>query len=147
MAAIRKLLALGKDGLQKEAARALVARAATLVEPDAKLAKDAPDLISAMLAAGYDQAAARWIPAVNGMDDEDADRCWAMLALAAPNIADVGTEPDQRLHPPRQEPRTSCAAPSSSRGSPGSAESAPTPPTRSTAATGSASATRRAGPG
>jgi hypothetical protein len=25
------------------------------------------------------------------MDDDDADRCWAMLALAAPNIADVGT--------------------------------------------------------
>jgi hypothetical protein len=91
LAAIRKLLAVGKDGLQKEAARALVARAATLVEPDTKLAKDAPDLISAMLAGGYDQAAARWIPAVNGMDDEDSDRCWAMLALAAPNVADVGT--------------------------------------------------------
>lgn len=91
LAAIRKLIALGKDGLQKEAARALVARAATLVEPDSKLAKDAPDLISAMLAGGYDQAAARWIPAVNGMDDEDSDRCWAMLALAAPNVADVGT--------------------------------------------------------
>jgi hypothetical protein len=91
LTAIRKLLASGKDGLQKEAARALVARAATLVEPDSKLAKDAPDLISAMLAGGYDQAAARWIPAVNRMDSEDSDRCWAMLALAAPNIADVGT--------------------------------------------------------
>jgi hypothetical protein len=91
LAAIRKLLGTGKDGLQKEAARALVARAATLVEPDAKLAKDAPDLISAMLAGGFDQAAARWIPAVNRMDAEAADRCWAMLALGAPNIADVGT--------------------------------------------------------
>lgn len=90
LAAIRKLLATGKDGLQKEGARALVARAASLIEPDAKLAKDAPELISAMLAGGYDQAAARWIPAVNGMDDEDSDRCWAMLALAAPNVADVG---------------------------------------------------------
>jgi hypothetical protein len=44
-----------------------------------------------MLAAGYDQAAARWIPAIGGMDNEFADRCWAMLALASPNIADVGT--------------------------------------------------------
>jgi hypothetical protein len=61
------------------------------VAPDAKLAKDAPELISAMLAGGYDQAAERWIPAVNGMDNADSDRCWAMLALAAPNIADVGT--------------------------------------------------------
>lgn len=91
IAAIRRLLAIGKSGLQKEAARALAARAATLVEPDAKLAKDAPELISAMLAAGYDRAAARWIPAISRMDDEDADRCWAMLALAAPDIADVGT--------------------------------------------------------
>lgn len=91
MAALRKLLALGKDPLRKEAARAAVARAATLVEPDPKLAKDAPELISAMLAAGYDEAAARWIPAVGRMADEDSDRCWAMLALAAPNIADVGS--------------------------------------------------------
>ena len=91
LAAIRKLLGTHKDGLQREAARALVARAATLVEPDPKLAKDAPDLISAMLAGGYDQAAARWIPAVSRMDDEPSDRCWAMLALGAPNVADVGT--------------------------------------------------------
>ena len=91
LAAIRHLLGTGKDGLRKEAARALVARAATLVTPDAALAKDAPDLISAMLAAGYDRAAARWIPAVGGMDDENGDRCWAMLALAAPNIAEVGS--------------------------------------------------------
>jgi hypothetical protein len=91
LAAIRKLLGTGKDGLQKEAARALVARAATLVTPDERLAKDAPELIAAMLAGGYDQAASRWIPAVNSMDNEDADRCWAMLALGAPNVADVGT--------------------------------------------------------
>jgi hypothetical protein len=91
MAAIRKLLAIGKDGLQKEAARALAARAATLVEPDPKLAKDAPELISAMLAAGYDQAAGRWSNAAARMDDEDSDRCWAMIALAAPDVANVGT--------------------------------------------------------
>ena len=91
MDAIRKLLALGKDPLGKEAARALAARAATLVAPDAELAKDAPELISAMLAGGFDEAAARWIPAVNSMDSADADRCWAMLALAAPNIAEVGS--------------------------------------------------------
>jgi hypothetical protein len=91
LAAIRKLLGTGKDALQKEAVRALVARAATFITPSADLASDAPELISAMLAGGYDQAAARWVPAVNGMDSADSDRCWAMLALAAPNIADVGT--------------------------------------------------------
>lgn len=91
LAAIRKLLGTAKDPLQKEAVRALVARAATFVTPSSDLAADAPELISAMLAGGYDHAAARWIPAVNGMDSADSDRCWAMLALAAPNIADVGT--------------------------------------------------------
>jgi hypothetical protein len=91
LAAIRHMLGIAKDGPQKEAARALVARAATLVTPDAKLAKDAPELISAMLAAGDDRAAGRWIPAIGGMDDEDGDRCWAMVALGAPDVANVGT--------------------------------------------------------
>jgi hypothetical protein len=91
LAAIRKLLGAAKDNVQKEAVRALVARAATFIVPSKDLASDAPELISAMLAGGYDEAAARWIPAVNGMDSSDSDRCWAMLALAAPNIADVGT--------------------------------------------------------
>jgi hypothetical protein len=89
--AIRHMLGLEKQGPQKEAARALVSRAATLITPDAKLAKDAPDLISAMLAAGYDRAAARWIGVVGGMDGDDSDRCWAMLALGAPAVADVST--------------------------------------------------------
>lgn len=88
--AIRKLLGTGKGSLEKEASRALVARAATIVAPDAKLAKDAPELISAMLAGGYDEAAARWIPVIGRMDDQNNDRCWAMLALAAPNVAEVG---------------------------------------------------------
>src|SRR5436305_5486940 len=85
LAAIRHLLAAGKDAFQKEAMRALVARAASRVEPDPKLQADAPDLISAMLAAGYDQAAARWVGACGRMKEEAGDRCWAMLVLAAPN--------------------------------------------------------------
>jgi hypothetical protein len=91
MAAIRKLLAAGKDGLRKEGARASVARAASLIEPDPKLQSDAADLISAMLSAGYDRAALRWASALSGMDTEYADRCWAMLALAAPSNGDVST--------------------------------------------------------
>lgn len=89
LAAIRKLLGTGKEGLQKEAARALVARAATRVSPDSRLGKDAPELISAMLSGGYDKAAARWIAVAGKMDDADSDRCWAMLALGAPNVTDV----------------------------------------------------------
>lgn len=85
LTAIRRVLALGKDPLRKEAARAAAGRAATMVAPDAELQDDAPELISAMLAAGFDRAAARWSAAVSRMDDEAADRCWAMLALASPN--------------------------------------------------------------
>ena len=68
-----------------EARRALVGRAASLIAPDSALTADAPELIAAMLAAGYDRAAARWIGAVRQMDGDTADRSWAMLALAAPD--------------------------------------------------------------
>ena len=85
LAAIRQLLGNDKDSGLKEASRALVARAASLIDPDPKLEADAPELISAMLAAGYDQAAARWIPVVRGMKNEPGDRVWAMLALGSAN--------------------------------------------------------------
>lgn len=90
VAAIRRILDLGKEGLAKEGARAAAARAASLITPDAKYQDDAPDLIAAMLAGGYDRAAARWADAVGDMDDEQADRCWAMLALASPNAVSLG---------------------------------------------------------
>jgi hypothetical protein len=83
LAAIRRLLDRAKGPMEKEAARALVARAATLIDPDPDVASDAPELIAAMLTAGFDRQAARWIPSVRRMDGDNADRCWAMLALAA----------------------------------------------------------------
>ena len=84
--AISGLIAGQKDALPREAMRASVARAATLIAPDGDVEGDAPELISAMLAAGYDREAARWIGAVRGMSDDNGDRCWAMLALAAPDV-------------------------------------------------------------
>ena len=83
LAAIRRLLDRANGPMEKEAARALVARAATLIDPDPDVASDAPELIAAMLTAGFDRQAARWIPSVRRMDGDNADRCWAMLALAA----------------------------------------------------------------
>jgi len=85
LAAMRKLLDGAKDPLPHEAVRAMLGRAASMIAPDADLGKDAPELIAAMLSAGYDRAAARWIPVVRGMDGDAADRSWAMLALAAPD--------------------------------------------------------------
>ncbi|HVM23394.1 MAG TPA: hypothetical protein VM308_08885 [Sphingomicrobium sp.] len=91
LAAVRQLLGLGKGPHGQQGARVLAARAAAMIEPDREFAEDAPELIAAMLAGGYDRAAERWIPIVNSMNDEDADRAWAMLALAAPSVANVGT--------------------------------------------------------
>jgi hypothetical protein len=84
LAAIRKLLRENADAPEREARRALVARAATRIVPDSDLQADAPALISAMLAAGYDRQAARWAGALSGMNDGNGDRAWAMLVLGAP---------------------------------------------------------------
>ena len=97
----------------QEASRALVARAASLIEPDPKLEADAPELISAMLAAGYDQAAARWIPAVRGMKNDPADRCLgdARAVQREPARARPQLLAHHRLHRPRQEPGESAQRP------------------------------------
>lgn len=85
LGAMRHLWGLGSNSLQKEASRAMLATAAARIPPDADLQADAPELIASMLAAGLDKHAQRWSDAVTHMDDKYADRCWAMLALAAPD--------------------------------------------------------------
>jgi len=89
--AMRHLWALGDSRLQKEASRALLGRAAARIPPSPDLESDAPELIASMLAAGMDREAARWADAVADMDGEAADRAWAMLALGAPEGAEVDT--------------------------------------------------------
>ncbi|HET7816618.1 MAG TPA: hypothetical protein VFK58_03465 [Sphingomicrobium sp.] len=85
LAAMRRLWGRSDDPLRRMAALALTGRAASLVQPDPELQSDAPDLIAAMLAAGFDREAARWAQAVSRMDDGPADEAWAMLALGAPD--------------------------------------------------------------
>ena len=89
IAAIRRLIGGDRPTLEREAMRALVARAAALIGPDADLEGDAPELISAMLAAGYDRHAARWAAATARMNDENSDRAWAMLVLGAPTTRNL----------------------------------------------------------
>ena len=86
LGAMRKLWSASDDRLQTEAGRALVARAASRVDPDIELQADAPNLIASMLAAGMGREAARWAGVVDDMDDDNGDRCWAMLVLGAPDI-------------------------------------------------------------
>jgi hypothetical protein len=87
--AMRHLWELGDNPLQREASRALLASAAARIRPDKDLQDDAPRLIASMLAGGLDSDAARWGNAVRQMDDEPADRAWAMLALGAPDAAAI----------------------------------------------------------
>lgn len=85
--AMRRLWSSRTDRIESEAIRALLARAAARVGPDPELEADAPNLIASMLAAGYDRQAAQWAVAVRSMNDDNADRCWAMLVLAAPTAS------------------------------------------------------------
>ncbi len=87
--AFRKLHDGAQGSIEREATRALLARAAVRIVPDADLQDVAPDLISAMLAGGFDREAARWARVIDDMDDEFADRCWAMLALGAPSTRGI----------------------------------------------------------
>ncbi len=89
IAAIRKLLDQAKGSTEREATRALLARAAERIEPDPKLQEIAPELIASLLAGGFDREAARWASVIDDMDDRYADRCWAMLALGAPSTQGI----------------------------------------------------------
>ncbi|WP_114226490.1 MULTISPECIES: hypothetical protein [Sphingomonas] len=79
--AMRALWKVGEGELEKSAGHALLALAATRITPDAKLQKEAPDLVASMLAGGYDSQAARWNAVLGDMEEGPADRVWAMLAL------------------------------------------------------------------
>ena len=89
LAAMRHLWGLNDDRLQLEASRALLGSAAARIKPSKALQDDASQLIASMLAAGLDSDAARWANAVRQMDDDQADKCWAMLALGAPEGAPI----------------------------------------------------------
>jgi len=89
LAAMRRLWGVSQAPLAREASRAVLGRAATLIAPNSDLQTDAPNLIASMLAAGFDTDAARWARAVSQMDDQYADEAWAMLALGAPEPSGV----------------------------------------------------------
>jgi hypothetical protein len=90
MAAIRTILGNADSPLDRVAAHVMLARASRRVVPDADLQSDAPDLVAALLAGGFDREAARWARVLGDMDDEPADKVWAMLALGAPDTSGLG---------------------------------------------------------
>ncbi|MCC6926078.1 hypothetical protein [Novosphingobium sp.] len=79
-AAIVALWDGGADPQARYSRQVLTAYAAARLEPSGDYAKDAPDLIASMLAAGLDQNALRW-----GQLADIGSLAWGQLALAAPN--------------------------------------------------------------
>jgi hypothetical protein len=75
----------GNDPVARHARLILTATAAAQLPATPVFAGDARPLIRSMLSAGYDVRAARWSEVVGAMEaGENADRAWAMLALASP---------------------------------------------------------------
>ncbi|MCL6739845.1 hypothetical protein LZ518_01655 [Sphingomonas sp. RB56-2] len=90
MAAMRTIWGNANSPLDKVAAQVMLARAARRVVPSSDLQSDAPDLVASLLAGGFDREAARWARVLGDMDDEPADKVWAMLALGAPDTRGLG---------------------------------------------------------
>lgn len=90
MAAMRSIWGNAQSPLDRVATQVLLARAARRVVPDADLQSDAPDLVASLLAGGFDHEAARWSRVLGDMDNEPADKVWAMLVLGAPDARGLG---------------------------------------------------------
>lgn len=61
------------------------ARAAAALPVAQAQARDAANLVAAMLSAGYDRNAARWARALGQLDGDGASQFWALLAVGAPS--------------------------------------------------------------
>ncbi|WP_420142987.1 hypothetical protein [Sphingobium sp.] len=61
------------------------ARAAAALPVAQADARDASNLVAAMLTAGYDRNAARWARALGQLDGDGASQVWALLAVGAPS--------------------------------------------------------------
>ncbi len=81
LAAMRNIWGNAQSPLDRVASHVLLSRAARRVAPNPELQSDAPDLVASLLAGGFDREAARWGRVLGDMDDEAADKVWAMLAL------------------------------------------------------------------
>jgi hypothetical protein len=92
LSAMRNLWSNAQSPLDRVAAQVLLSRAARRVAPDAELQSDAPDLIASLLAGGFDREAARWGRVLGDMDDEPADKVWAMLALGSPEAGPMAID-------------------------------------------------------
>ena len=90
LGAMRSIWGNAQSPLDRVAAHVLLARAARRVAPSADIQSDAADIVASLLSGGFDQEAGRWARVLSDMDDDQADRVWAMLALGAPSTNGLG---------------------------------------------------------
>jgi hypothetical protein len=62
----------------------LTAAAAARIPPSADVGNRTDDLLGSMMTAGYDGFAARWGGVADGLDGDDGERAWSILAVGAP---------------------------------------------------------------
>jgi hypothetical protein len=65
----------------------LTAAAAARIPPSSDHGNRADDLVASMMTAGYDRFAAGWGPVADGLDGDDGQRAWSILAVGAPRPA------------------------------------------------------------
>lgn len=92
LSAMRNIWGNAQSPLDRVAAQVLLSRAVRHLAPNAGLQSDAPDIVASLLAGGFDREAARWAQVLGEMDDEPADRVWAMLALGSPDAQALGID-------------------------------------------------------
>ena len=77
------------SAIDRHARLIMTAGAAARIAPSAEREEAAGQLVAAMLTAGMDRRAARWMPAVQDMDGDSGLRAWSLLAVAAPGAGEA----------------------------------------------------------
>jgi hypothetical protein len=75
------------DGDDRYGKFILTAAAAARIAPSAAFENRTDDLIGSMMSAGFDRFAERWGGVADGLDGDDGDRAWSILAVGAPRAA------------------------------------------------------------
>ncbi|HYJ84127.1 MAG TPA: hypothetical protein VEW26_14940 [Allosphingosinicella sp.] len=76
--------ALWSEGEDRYGRFVLTAAAAARIPVSADRGNRTDDLLGAMMSGGYDRYAARWGPVADGLDGDDGQRAWSILAVGAP---------------------------------------------------------------
>jgi hypothetical protein len=76
--------ALWSEGDDRYGRFILTAAAAARIPPSAERGNRTDDLVGSMMSAGYDRFAAAWGGVADGLDGDDGQRAWSILAVGAP---------------------------------------------------------------